>query len=114
MLGTSYLKLSSNSGTYHSYRYAVHTGIPVCRSYRYVVLTGIPVCRSYRYTGMSFLPVYWYVVLNGILVCRSYRYTLKWPLNRYMQGDQLNMAVFFWYLVESDLSSVYVYEYTVQ
>ena len=27
----------------------------------------------------------------------------------YIKGDQLNMAVFFWYLIESDLYSVHVY-----
>ena len=38
----------------------------------------------------------------------NYHFPLRHPVTL-IQGDQLNIAVYFWYLVKSDLSSVYVY-----
>ena len=37
------------------------------------------------------------------------KYVLGFSVRCFIQGDQLDMAVFFWYQVESDVSSVHVY-----
>ena len=75
--------------------------------YRLVLCNRRESCLRFRDGSLSILK-YRKFLQNGSICHKMYRYTIR-KFSEVLQGNQLYMAVCFWYLVKSDLSSVCVY-----